>query len=502
MTTGREYLRVSVDRSGRQKSNDEQQEDNRRCWSETDFGEPYRDVGSASRHSRTRRDGFDDLLDDLRTDRFGAEHLVLWESSRGSRKVGEWVELLELCEQRSVKIAVTTHGRIYDPSNSRDRKSLIEDAVDSEYESSKISTRVRRDAAALAAAGHPHGPVRFGYRRRYDPDTRRIAGEEPDPAEAPVIEELFARLEAGDSLRAIATDYERRGITTRTGKTMSPQFLRHFATNPAYAGLRLHVPGRRNGRVKPGEGSLTEGQWPAIVSMSRWHAVQKLLGDPTRRTNHGRNVRRGAGRHFLSMIAVCDPCGSVLIVGSENRTNRAPFYRCQQAGHVQVSKAGLDDVAERLIISYLRDRRNTHVDPGADTELAALRDQIAAIQVELDDLADQVGRGDLTAALAARAEPGIRKRLETAQQREIELSTPGVLRRLLGPGADIAARWADMPMSAKREAARLVLSPGYVGQLRVTPNPVPGRRGTPVEERVVLLRKETNELNSPNSIEE
>jgi site-specific DNA recombinase len=39
------------------------------------------------------------------------------------------MRLLELCEQRSVSIFVTTHGRCYEPGNGRDRCSLLEDAV-------------------------------------------------------------------------------------------------------------------------------------------------------------------------------------------------------------------------------------------------------------------------------------------------------------------------------------------------------------------------------------
>ena len=36
---GREYLRVSYDRSGRERSNSEQQDDNRAAWSRLSFGE-------------------------------------------------------------------------------------------------------------------------------------------------------------------------------------------------------------------------------------------------------------------------------------------------------------------------------------------------------------------------------------------------------------------------------------------------------------------------------
>src|SRR4051794_30031468 len=132
-TTGREYLRVSLDRSGRARSLEEQHNDNLEAARARDvmLEQAYRDESiSASRYSRKARDGFGQLLADLEKGRFGAEELWLWESSRGSRKVREWVTLIESCEAQRVRIHVTSHGRTYDPSNSRDRRSLLEDAVD------------------------------------------------------------------------------------------------------------------------------------------------------------------------------------------------------------------------------------------------------------------------------------------------------------------------------------------------------------------------------------
>ena len=53
---------------------------------------------------------------DFEKDQFNAQILMIWESSRGSRRVGEWVKLIELCEQRAVSIHVVTHHRTYDPA--------------------------------------------------------------------------------------------------------------------------------------------------------------------------------------------------------------------------------------------------------------------------------------------------------------------------------------------------------------------------------------------------
>ena len=82
LRTAREYLRVSMDRSGRERSNDEQHADNQReaeanGWA---LGEHYADVGSASRYATKARGNFETLVADLAADRFGAEVLILWES--------------------------------------------------------------------------------------------------------------------------------------------------------------------------------------------------------------------------------------------------------------------------------------------------------------------------------------------------------------------------------------------------------------------------------------
>jgi site-specific DNA recombinase len=482
-TSVRELLRVSQDRSGRERSIDEQQDDNRRVWADVEFGEPYSDVGSASRYARKARGDFKRLTADLGGGRFGADVLVLWESSRGSRKVGEWVELIELCEARGVRIAVTEHHRIYDPANARDRRSLLEDAVDSEYESAKTSARAKRAAAANAAAGVPHGPVPYGYRRRYDPQTRRYVAQEPEPTEAAVIRELFERVRKGHSIRSIAADFEARGVRSRAGKTFTAAYLRHFMNNPAYVGLRVHVAGRGAGgswtAIRDGE--FTQGTWEPLVSRSTWLAVRRILDAPDRKTN-----RPGRAVHLLSMIVRCDVCSDVLIASKNKKINNTLWYRCRRAGHVQVDYAELNDYAEMVITGYLARPDNVERltrNEGNGEALTAAKEQVAEITAELDDLADRLGRGQISGELAARAEPGIIARLQEAERRRDELETPDVLRGLIEPGKDVGRRWKAAPLSAKRVVARRLLVPELIGELRIARKDEQWRK-VPVDERI------------------
>lgn len=481
--TAREYLRVSKDKSGRERSITEQHAENADQAAEHgwELGDPYADVGSASRYATRPRGNFDTLIADLRADRFGADVLILWESSRGSRRVSEWLEVIELCEQRGVKIHVTTHGRTYDPTNGHDRKALIDDATDSEYESWKISRRAKRANGRDAAAGRPHGRVPLGYRRERehvtDPETGKLkvnVRQVIDPETAPIVRELFARIVKGHSLRSIARDFAARGIVKPSGGPYSAAHLRAIATAHAYAGLRVHVPGRQDGNHQPRpDMQVHEADWPAIIDRRTWLRTQEILSAPERRT-----TRPGRAVHLLSMIAACDVCAGPLAARA-GKGGRVDQYTCHRRGCVRIGKAELDELAERAVIAYLsRDdvaETITRRD-GDDAELDAAKLAVDEIRAELRDLEQRTARGELSLAFAANVEPGIRERLRLAEARVDELAAPPALAGYITPGRDVARRWRAAPMSARREVARLLLSPAYLGELRVTRSPSPGHR--------------------------
>jgi DNA invertase Pin-like site-specific DNA recombinase len=251
-----QYLRVSLDRSGHARSTDEQRADNERAVAEQPgwtLVETYRDDNrSASRYARKVREDYARLLGDLERGAF--DLLILWESSRGSRKVSEWCRLIELCQERRVQVYVTSHGRSYDPANERDERSLLEDAVDSQYESGKVSKRVKRSAASNARDGLPHGRIPFGYERIYDERTKRLVEQRPMPAEATEVRGIFEQIAAGVSLRAIVADLTERGVPTRTGAPWGSQTVRQIALNLTYLGKRTHL------------GTVTSGVWPPLVN--------------------------------------------------------------------------------------------------------------------------------------------------------------------------------------------------------------------------------------------
>jgi DNA invertase Pin-like site-specific DNA recombinase len=477
----REYLRVSKDPRQRSQSKGQQHAENLEVWPTLAYGKAYDDTGSASEFQVRKRDDFDRLVGDLDADRFGAAVLVVWEISRGSRQVEEWCKLIRLLRERGVLVAVTSEGRVYDPRDGGDHADLLAAAVDAQRSSYQTSVRVRRDVKASAAKGRPHGKIPYGYARRYDPTTGR-SKQVVDQREAEVVRELFDRVAAGHSLKAISRDFTERGIVSRGSENVSPRpflptSLRWMANSPAYAGMRTHRPGGRRGGA---EVVMIPGSWEALVPPDLWHKVRRILSDPARRTS-----RNGRALHLLSRIARCAACDGWLGVGYRHGVRQ---YICQN-GHTRCSADELDRIAEVRMLEYLAEpgawTRRFAVDDDADTRAATLRVEVAEIQAALDDLADQVRRRKLSAAFASATEPGLRADLDAAEARLAALSTPRELSDLIRPGADVVDRWMALAdnVPVRREIARLLIGPdGLAGSLRV--DRCPGRRPTPTAERV------------------
>ena len=277
----------------------------------------YSDKVSASRYSTKVRDDWAKLLAAL--ERPDAQVLWLWESSRGDRRLSSWAAMLETCREHKVGIYVETHARLYDMANGREWRTLAEDGVDNAYESEKVSMRTRRAMDEDARNGKPHSIAPYGYRNLHDERTGRFTERVIEPKEATHIRELFRRIRQGHSFRAIARDWEARGIVSRTGRPFSSQTLRHLAMNPAYTALRVHLtPTDRkaeNGRNRLD--TATEGDWEPIIAREEFYAVREILTAPERKT-----TRPGRAVHLLSVstAARCGECDSPL--ATEHRPQR------------------------------------------------------------------------------------------------------------------------------------------------------------------------------------
>lgn len=379
-------------------------------------------------------------------------------------------------------IYITTHGKMYDPADPRDRRSLQEDAVDSEYESAKISKRTRRGIDANARAGKPHGICPFGFQR--DHEIRRgkqvPVRQYAHPEHAPLIVELFERVWAEEPFTVIAADWEKRGIVSRErtvkgesrpGIPFSAQTLRSMVTNVAYVGLRMN------------KGTTVKAAWDALVSEELFYNVQTLISDPSRVSGNP-----GAAHYALTGVVVCDACSGPITV--RYRPGSDATYECKR-GCWRVGKAALDAVligdAERpgVILDVLADE-DVYAALSDDTsneehseiraELAKARsDLLETQQTEPETLAEE--------RRMAKREARLEARVTELVQRQKELVRPTKLTELFPPGPDVPERWNALPVGTQRAIVALLLTPSVIGQPHIMRAPA-GRRGAAVKGRI------------------
>jgi DNA invertase Pin-like site-specific DNA recombinase len=492
---------VSKDDDGRERSPDQQHDDHIRDGERHHFDlhpEPYRDIGSASRHGSKARADFDRMMTDLEAgrDQFGADGLAVWEPSRGSRQVWEWARLIDLLAKAKLLVWVHTGsegGRFYDLNHPRDRKDLQDDAVDAEYESGKTSLRVARDHAARAREGRPAGRLAVGQVAEYHPRTGRLVRRAWDPEESKLVVELFARLAKGDTLSGIERDWRNRGIVNGKGKPYTGQQLRHMARNRSYIAQRVHIVGQLNKRwwqVGAGGYTITPGQWDPLLKtddgepdIDLFNRIQELLDA------EGRPVTRpGGARHILSVTGRCDPCSAPL---TAVKLRGEPMYRCKFRGCVAVPEADLDAFVTAAMKAFLADpKQYRQLDHGEHTaaELRAARTERDRIQAHYNDMKAETKAFRMSPAAFAEMEPDVLAALEEAKATVRRLERPTRLKGLIEPGPDVAERWPT-DIVIQRKIAAALLQRDAVGELRILRSPRRGKVRAPIDERVVFDRE-------------
>jgi DNA invertase Pin-like site-specific DNA recombinase/DNA-directed RNA polymerase subunit RPC12/RpoP len=466
----REYRRLSDAKGGT--SLDDQGTDNAAAADEQDYdlGDPYVDDGrSASRYARGRRDDFDQLVADLQTgptgreSEFDADILMLWESSRGSRRVGEWVSFIELCEDKKVRIWVTTHERLYDPANGRDRKALIDDANDSEYESYKTHRRVSRTTPKEAAKGRPHGEAPYGLKPVYDERTGKLVTWVEDPKRSVVPRTLFEKLEAGHSLSEITRLFERKGYLNKSERPFSHAQLRSMAVRHSYAGLRHY------------KGTVYPGVWDGIVPEAQFWTVYRLVTDPSRVMNRG-----GLARYALTAGLWCGRCD--VNVTTLEQPGRKPVYRCSTCGR-KIQRDPVDDLllGERerpgVLMAFLSrpDLYETLRAPGADdAEVRTVQTKLAKARAERDELRKAKGSTLAEVRILANSLTEKESEVEDLEDRERQLTIPAPVLSIIRPGVDVWDSWHDAPLRARRMTVRMIFSPTYLGRPCILPSPRQG----------------------------
>jgi site-specific DNA recombinase len=248
------YCRISFDWEGEGKGVQRQLEDclaiaKRLGWTVIDH---YidNDTGASRRSKKKIRKEYNRLLADIEAGRIDA--VVIWMEDRLQRQVIEVAEFLKICDQAGVK-RIASAGGEFDLSDPDQRTMLYIKAAMAEAEIEKMSKRMRRKNQERATKGERH----LGSRRPFGEAWHgpQAVSEEQAALERELIREAVRRLIAGDSLRGIVTDWEKRGIRSQFGNLWRNVNLRKMLLSPRLIGMRDY------------NGQLIQGDWEPIISL-------------------------------------------------------------------------------------------------------------------------------------------------------------------------------------------------------------------------------------------
>ena len=437
------YARISQDRTGdglgvRRQISDCEAEAERRGWP---VAEVYVD-DDLSAYSGTHRPGYAKLLADITDGTVDA--VLVYHLDRLTRRPKELEEFVEVCDAVKLRHVATLQGDVNLGNGDGLLIARIASAV-AANESDAKSRRVRRKMDEIAQTGIPHG----GSNRPYGFETDKVTVRE---SEAQVIRTLAERLLAGESLTSLARWLNDEGIPTSVGKQWRAQGVRHLLMSPRLAGLRVH-----RGQV------IGPGAWPAIITEQQSERIIAKLSDPARRTN------RTARRYLLAGMLRCHRCEAVLLSHPRKDVRR---YVCK-SGQGLPGCGGVNIDAERveeLITEGVLHRLDTPELAAAlngqlatDEHTAALSDDIAADEAQLEELATLYGNKEITAAEWSTARKPIDARLTQAKRQLARHSNHRQLDGLIGQGIRLREQWSGLNLDRQRAIVAVLLDHAIVG---------------------------------------
>lgn len=441
------YTRMSQDRDGAQLGVGRQREDcehyaKRRGWKVVKV---YTDNDKSASTGRLRP-SYEQMLADIRGGEVDA--VVAWDLDRLHRRPVELERFIDLADRHG--LALGTVGGDVDLGSSAGRLHARIMGSVARHEIEHKSERQRRAGVQSAELGRPTGgPRPFGY---------KSGGMEIDPAEARAVRGTFEALLAGQPLREIARDLNRRGVLTSLGKEWSATQVRAMMLRARNAGLRSY-----RGEV------IGPATWPALVDENTWQAAVAILKDPTRRTSPG-----FATRWLMSSLARCAVCGQTVTSAGVARTRkdgtRRTVYRCRTRKHVARDAVPVDDLVSTVVVERLAraDAADLLVDDDVP-EFEALRSEAQMLRSRLDTLAIEFADGSLTAAQLRTATERLRAKLAAVEAAQAHMTRAPVLTDLVG-AEDVRVAWEALPFDRKRAVIDTLMT------VTIAPEPIQGAR--------------------------
>ncbi|MGY4650588.1 recombinase family protein [Mycobacterium sp. URHB0021] len=292
----------------------------------------YEDNDISAYNGKTRPD-FEAMLAAMQRGEFGV--LLVWHPDRLYRSLKDLVRLIEAADAGRVQIR-TVNGGDLDLSTATGRMlativgSVAVQESEHKGERQRLANQQRRAAGEWNNAGQrPFGYTKYG---------------QPLEPEASLLKKAATEVLRGRSLRSIAIEWNKAGVTTTRGCTWTNLQLSRMLSNPLYAALMTYE------RKVVGHGT-----WDPLLEENIHLGLVAFLSDPKRRTGIAFETK-----HQGSGVYRCGICGGKMYAGYPNRGKGRPTrmtYLCRPSSHVARLGEPLDAFINDLVVGRLSNPR-------------------------------------------------------------------------------------------------------------------------------------------------
>ena len=292
------------------------------------------------------RPGLKQLLSDVEAGRIDV--VVIYKIDRLTRSLLDFIRITEVLDRYDASFVSVTQS--FDTSDSMGRLVLNVLLTFAQFERELMSDRVRDKKAAMRRKGYFTGGLPpFGY--VISKSGKLIV----DPERATLVEEIFRRYAAGESIRALVQDFSARGYVTRRytgrsgkrhgGQPIVTANIHKILTNPIYTGHIVH------------RGEWIEAKVEPIITKDIWDDAQQVRLE--------RAPARDPDRAFLLGI-LHDELGRRMKtqVFGPGRTNKLRYYKSESAGwarntefkRILVRAERVEELSKAALQAFLTDR--------------------------------------------------------------------------------------------------------------------------------------------------
>jgi site-specific DNA recombinase len=410
-----------------------------------------------SAYSGKNRPGFESLLTAMKDGQFDA--LIVWHVDRLYRSMKDLERIIDIAEVAGVRIESVNSGQL-DLTNSAGKMvARILGSVarqDSEHHAER--RRAANEQRALAGQWCSTGSRPFGF----DGD-----GAHREP-EASMIRQAVTDILKGTSIRAVARDWNARGVTTVMGVPWTNLHVRRVLTNPRVAALQKH-----QGKI------IGTGDWEPIIDVDLYHGLLAFINDPSRS-----NALAFERKHLLSGIAKCGKCGLPLGVQYPKGSGTPKVYMCRPTSHLSRRGDLVDALIEAVVLEYLAGGGvgKGLRDNASEVDLGALRTKRSALQAKLDELAAWFASGEIDGSQLRRGSADLRQQMSGVDATLAEAARVSPVATLLTPGEyslepdeqTLLDRWAKASTDVKgkiiNELMEIVILPAPRGVRTFNPD--------------------------------